>query len=63
MAPFMQNKTRKPLFPQLGKIIQIFFGKCRIVLKNAKRGPLGFIDIHSVAKYQKTRRGDSFEAL
>ena len=23
--------------------------------------PLGFINIHSVAKYQKTRRGDSFE--
>ena len=29
-----------------------------------KRGdPLGFINIHSVAKYQKTRRGDSFETL
>ena len=28
-----------------------------------RRGPLGFINIHSVAKYQKTRRGDSFETL
>ena len=29
-----------------------------------KRGdPLGFINIHFVAKYQKTRRGDSFETL
>ena len=29
-----------------------------------KRGdPLGFINIHSVAKYQKTRRGDSFQTL
>ena len=29
-----------------------------------KRGdPLGFINIHSVAKYQKTRRGDSFKTL
>ena len=29
-----------------------------------KRGdPLGFINIHFVAKYQKTRRGDYFETL
>ena len=29
-----------------------------------KRGdPLGFINIFSVAKYQKIRRGDSFEKL
>ena len=28
-----------------------------------RRDPLGFINIHSVAKYQKTRRGDSFETL
>ena len=28
-----------------------------------KGDPLGFINIHSVAKYQKTRRGDSFETL
>ena len=28
-----------------------------------RRDPLGFINIHFVAKYQKTRRGDSFETL
>ena len=37
--------------------------KCRIVPKNEKGDPLGFINIHFVAKYQKTRRGDSFETL
>ena len=39
------------------------FEKCRIVPKNEKGGTLEFINIHSVAKYQKTRRGDSFETL
>ena len=30
--------------------------------EKCKRGdPLGFINIYSVAKYQKTRKGDSFE--
>ena len=28
-----------------------------------KGDPLGFINIHSVAKYEKTRRGDPFETL
>ena len=32
--------------------------------KKCKRGdPLDFINIYSVAKYQKTRKGDSFETL
>ena len=31
--------------------------------KCKKGGPLGFINIYSVAKYQKTRKGDSFETL
>ena len=32
--------------------------------EKCKRGdPLGFINIYSVAKYQKTRKGDSFETL
>ena len=32
--------------------------------KKCKRGdPLGFINIYSVAKYKKTRKGDSFETL
>ena len=56
---------------RLGTKFEIFFEfffekklrKCRIVPKNEKGDPLGFINIHSVAKYQKTRRGDSFETL
>ena len=32
--------------------------------EKCKRGaPLGFINIHSVAYYQKNRRGDPFETL
>ena len=32
--------------------------------EKCKRGdPLGFINIYSVAKYHKTRKGDSFETL
>ena len=31
--------------------------------KNVKGGPLGFINIYSVAKYKKTRKGDSFQTL
>ena len=37
--------------------------KRRIVPKNEKGDPLGFINILFVAKYQKIRRGDSFEKL
>ena len=33
------------------------FGKCRIVPKNVKGEPFEFFNIHSAAKYQKTRRG------
>ena len=31
--------------------------------KCKKGDPLGFINTYSVAKYQKTRKGDSFETL
>ena len=31
--------------------------------KCKRRDPLGFINIYSVAKYQKTLKGDSFETL
>ena len=31
--------------------------------KNVRGEPLGLINIHSVAKYQKTRRGDPFETF
>ena len=60
----MLDTTRKPLFPQVGTKKTFFenfgfrsLGKCRIVPKNGKGGPLGFNNIHCVAKYQKTRRG------
>ena len=33
------------------------FGKCRTVPKNVKGDPLVFINIHSVAKYQKLEEG------
>ena len=47
------------------KFFEFFsFRKSRIVPKNVKRGdPLGFINIYSVAKYQKPRKGDSFETI
>ena len=42
------------------KFLKKFFSfkKSRIVPKNVKGDPYGFINMHSVAKYQKTRRGD-----
>ena len=59
------QKAQKTFFWKKLEIFEFFsFRKCRIVPKNVKKGdPLGFINIHSVAKYQKTRRGDSFETL
>ena len=73
----MLDMTGKSLFPTGNKKIlkifwKIFFGKFffekkprkrRIVPKNEKGDPLSFINIYSVAKYQKTRKGDSFETL
>ena len=43
----------------------IFFQKMSHSAEKCKRGdPLSFIiNIYSVAKYQKTRKGDSFETL
>ena len=41
-----------------------FFQKLSHSAEKCKRvDPLGFINIYSVAKYQKTRKGDSFETL
>ena len=31
--------------------------------KNVKGGPLGYNNVHSVAKYQKNLKGDRFESL
>ena len=47
----------------LSEVIFLDFA-CFSSAKKCKRGdPLGFINIYSVAKYQKTRKGDSFEKL
>ena len=71
----MLDMTGKSLFPTGNKkkfenfekkIFEFFLKKLRkrrIVPKNEKGDPLGFINILSVAKYQKIRRGDSFETL
>ena len=46
------------------KFLIFFFQKMSHSAEKCKRGdPLGFINIYSVAKYQKTRKGDSFETL
>ena len=54
-APYLRLKKRKTFF--LEKLKFFSFKKRRIVPKNVKGDPSGFINIHSVAKYQKTRRG------
>ena len=44
--------------------MNFFFQKMSHSAEKCKRGdPLGFINIYSVAKYHKTRKGDSFETL
>ena len=44
------------------KFLIFFFQKNLHSAEKCKRGdPLGFINIYSAAKYQKTRKGDSFE--
>ena len=58
------QKAQKNFFEKKLEIFEFFsFRKCRIVPKNVKGGPLGFINIYSVAKYQKTQKGDSFDTL
>ena len=62
-ALYLRLKKHKTLFWKKLKLLN-FFGKCCIVPKKCKRGdPLGFINIHSVAKYLKTRRRVPFETL
>ena len=53
----MLDKTGKWFFPNWEQNKH----SCRIVPKNVKGGPFGLYYIYSVAKYQKPRRGDSFE--
>ena len=59
-----QNAQKTFFKKKLDIFVFFSFRKCRIVPKNVKGGdPLGFINIYSVAKYQKTRKRDSFETL
>ena len=66
-APYLRLKKRKTLF--FGKKIEIFekknfFQKKSHSAEKCKRGdPSGFINKHSVAKYQKTQRGDPLGTL
>ena len=53
------QKAQKTFFKK-----NLKFQKMSHSAKKCKRwDPLGFINIYSVAKYQKTRKGDSFETL
>ena len=58
------QKAQKNFF---GKKLVVFEKKIQKKLHSAEKcrrgGPLGFINIHSVAKYEKTRGGDPFETL
>ena len=64
-ALYLRLKKRKRLFLKKNlKFLVFFFQKMSHSAEKCKRGdPLGFINIYSVAKYQKTRKGDSFETL
>ena len=59
-ALYLRLKKRKRLF--LKKKLEVFFfQKTSHSTEKGKRGdPLGLINIYSLAKYQKTRKGDSF---
>ena len=65
-APYLRLKKRKRLFFEKNLKFLIFFSqKMSHSAEKCKRGdPLGFINIYSVAKYQKkTWKGDSFETF
>ena len=64
-ALYLRLKIRKRLFFEKKTWnFWIFFQKMSHSAKKCKRGdPLGFIKIYSVANYQKTQKGDSFETL
>ena len=55
----MLDKTQKQLFPQLGtKKLRKNFQKMLHSAEKCKKGDLlGFMDIHSVTKYQKIEKG------
>ena len=61
-ALYLRLKKRKKNFKKFFEYF--FFQKLSHSAKKCKWGdPLGFINIYSVAKYQKTRKGDSFYTL
>ena len=58
------QKAQKTVKKNLKFLNIFFFQKMSHSAEKCKRGdPLGFINIYSVAKYQKNRKGDSFETL
>ena len=59
------QKAQKTFLKKKLEIFEFFFfHKMSHSAEKCKRGdPLGFINIYSLAKYQKTRKGDSFETL
>ena len=64
-APYLRLKKRKTLFGKKRKFLKkFFFQKKSHSAEKCKRGdPSGFINKHSVAKYQKTQRGDPLGTL
>ena len=65
-APYLRLKKRKTLFWKKIEIFEknFFFQKKSHSAENFRRGdPSGFINKHSVAKYQKTQRGDPLGTL
>ena len=62
-ALYLRLKKRKKNFKKIF-FEYFFFQKMSHSAEKCKRGdPLGFINIYSVPKYQKTRKGDSFDTL
>ena len=58
------QNAQKTFFKKNLTFLFFFFQKMSHSAEKCKRGdPLGFINIYSVAKYQKTRKRDSFETL
>ena len=58
------QKARKTFLKKKLEIFEfLFFQKMSHSAEKCKRGYFWFIYIYSVAKYQKTRKGDSFETL
>ena len=59
------QNTQKTFFLKKNlKFLNFFFQKMSHSAEKCKKvDPLGFINIYSLAKYQKTRKGDSFETL